>query len=184
MPEELVVAQCSPTLAGLKTGSLFSCPLEDKRKLTDSIRRMNARLVPRGAKMIPVKYMENRVLIYMYRPNRLKADLSDEIAMAILEGKRYPVGNPALCVAELIRRLNNDETFPHEVGLFLGYPSEDVAGFIRFGAKHAKCVGTWKVYGDERAAREKFELFQKCTKAYKKAYDKYNSIDRLIVSCS
>ena len=38
MSEELVVEQCSPTMAGLKTGNLFSCPAEDTRTLRQSIR--------------------------------------------------------------------------------------------------------------------------------------------------
>lgn len=31
MSEDLVISQCSPTMAGLKTGNLFTCPMEDKR---------------------------------------------------------------------------------------------------------------------------------------------------------
>lgn len=48
MSEDLVISQCSPTMAGLKTGNLFTCPMEDKKTLNESIRRMNMKLVPRG----------------------------------------------------------------------------------------------------------------------------------------
>ena len=43
--------------------------------------------------------------------------------------------------------------FPHEVGLFLSYPPEDVKGFIDHRANDFKCAGLWKVYGDEEKAR-------------------------------
>ena len=33
MSEELVVRQCAPTLAGIKTGSLFSCPCDSPEEL-------------------------------------------------------------------------------------------------------------------------------------------------------
>lgn len=184
MCEELVVAHCSPTMAGLKTGNLFTCPLEDKKELTESIRRLNTYLVPRGARIVPVKFMKNRVLIYMYRPGKLQADLRDETAVSILSEKLYPTESPHRCVAELIRRLNQQESFPHEIGLFLGYPSEDVKGFMNLGADRAKCVGTWKVYGNEEEAKKKFALYEKCTELYKNAYRKHNSFDRLVVSCS
>ena len=39
--------------------------------------------------------------------------------------------------------------FPHEVGLFLSYPPEDVKGFIAHRANDFKCAGLWKVYGNE-----------------------------------
>ena len=148
MSEELVVEQCSPTMAGLKTGNLFSCPAEDTRTLWQSIRRLNQRLVPCGIRLVPVKSLGDRELIYMYRPEKLRRDLREQGARAILREKRYPTEDPERCVVELVRRLNRGKDFPHEIGLFLGYPAEDVSGFIRHGARCAKCVGTWKVYGD------------------------------------
>ncbi len=183
MCEELVVAHCSPTMAGLKTGNLFTCPMEDKDTLSESIRRLNACLVPCGARMIPIKFMEGRVLIYMYRPGKLKKDLRDATAVSILEEKLYPTGNVDRCVAELVRRVNESAEFPHEIGLFLGYPAEDVRGFMVEGSRKAKCVGTWRVYGDENAARKRFALYDKCTALYKNAYSKHSSFGRLVVSC-
>ena len=184
MPEELLISQCSPTMAGLKTGNLFNCPMNSKQELNESIRRLNKRIVPCGVRILPIKYMGDRALIYMYRPKKLREDLADKTAQKILSDKSYPVENSDRCVAELIKRVNADKTFPHEIGLFLGYPSEDVNGFIENGAKKAKCVGNWKVYGDEEAAKKKFALYKKCTLQYKKAYSKHNSFDRLVVSCS
>ncbi len=40
--------------------------------------------------------------------------------------------------------------FPHEIDVFLGYPCEDVRGFIRHGGQGYKLCGYWKVYGDPR----------------------------------
>ena len=41
MSEELVVRQCAPTLAGIKTGSLFSCPCGSPEELRQEVRRIN-----------------------------------------------------------------------------------------------------------------------------------------------
>lgn len=183
MSEKMLVENCSPTMAGLKTGSLFSCNFKSKKELLESIRRLNARLVPRGVRMIPVKFTGNRALVYMYRPKKLSIDLCDSTALSILSKKLYPTENAQSCVAELIKRLNTQEEFPHEIGLFLGYPSADVEGFIENKAKGAKCVGTWKVYSDEENARKKFALYKKCKKVYEAAYEKHNSFDRLVVNC-
>ena len=87
-------------------------------------------------------------------------------------------------VRTLIARLHENADFPHEIGLFLGYPPEDVDGFIRNGARCAKCVGPWKVYGDEQAARCKFAQYRKCTNVYRDCLKKYNSFDRLVVAVS
>ena len=39
MSEEILIRQGAPTLAGIKTGSLFPCPCEDREDLLADIRR-------------------------------------------------------------------------------------------------------------------------------------------------
>lgn len=120
MTEELVIYHCSPTMAGMKTGSLFTCPKEEVTELTENIRKLNCRLVPNGIRLLPVKRMEHRILLYMYRPGKLEEDFRNHEAEEILGAKGYPVGNVDQCVVELVRRLNGSETFPHEMGCSWG----------------------------------------------------------------
>ena len=72
MSEETVVRQCAPTLAGIKSGSLFSCHCENKKELQDQIRTFNRKYVPRGLCLIPLRYEKNRALLYLYRPAGLR----------------------------------------------------------------------------------------------------------------
>ena len=181
MPEEFVIRNCSPTMAGLKTGNLFTCPKEDGQGIRESLRDFNRRMVPRGVRILPVKEVGGRTLLYMYRPEKLARDLKDPLAAQILDERDYPVRDTELCVSEMLRRLREEEEFPHEVGLFLGYPPEDVHGFMTYGPHGAKCVGTWRVYGDEEAAKERFALYKKCTEHYLKAYRRNASFDKLVV---
>ncbi|MDE7324594.1 MAG: DUF3793 family protein [Lachnospiraceae bacterium] len=181
--EELVVYHCSPTMAGLKTGSLFNCPAKSGKALIKSIREMNRRLLPRGARIVPLKNMGKSTLVYMYRPDRLREDLSNRTAKRILAERCYPVGDMEKCIVKLVHRLSSEEVFPHEIGLFLGYPPEDVDAFIENGAAGAKCIGIWKVYGDVETAQRKFEQYRKCTRLYCEAFRKHHSFDRLIVGC-
>lgn len=118
MSEEMIVKQCSPTMAGLKTGNLFASPDEDTLMLNKSISGYNKRLVPKGIRMIPLGKTGRRTLIYMYRPEKLRSDLSDEIARKILSERGYPVDNAEECVCTLARRVRNSKEFPHEIGLF------------------------------------------------------------------
>lgn len=181
MPEELLVAQCAPTLAGLKTGSLFSCPGGTKAEILTEVRRYNAMLINRGLRMLPVKALKNRVLVYVYRPQRLQNDLKDPLAQQLLKSKGYPVNNAELCVAFLIKRLKYSTDFPHEVGLFLGYPPTDVACFIKYGCAKAKQVGTWCVFGNVQAATRQFEQFKRCVGAYQKAFQHHGCFERLLI---
>ena len=182
MSELQVINNCSPTMAGLKTGNLFCCDAKSREELNGSIKGFNSRLVKKGIKFLPLRYRNGRALVYVYRPEKLTNDLNDAGASKILKSKNYPVGNCEKCVVELIKRLRTEQDFPHEIGLFLGYPPVDVYGFMHCKAKNFKCVGTWKVYGDEQAARKKFDLYDKCTRIYCQQWEKGRNIERLTVA--
>ncbi len=182
MPEDLVVRYCAPTLAGLKTGSMFTCRYATRAELQRDIREMNHRLRHKGLRVLPLRYRDHLALIYFYRPGLLSADLEAMEAVTLLEDMGYPVGSLSGCVAMLIHRLQHQEEFPHEIGLFLGYPPEDVLGFIENRAADCKCVGTWKVYGDEAAARVLFRKYRKCTEVYASCLKRGFSMERLAVA--
>ncbi len=80
-----------------------------------------------------------------------------------------------------MKRLKECEEFPHEIGLFLGYPPEDVQGFIENRADGCKYAGCWKVYGDADAARKIFAKYKKCTDIYCMQFARGMSIERLTV---
>ena len=73
MSDELLVSQCAPTLAGLKTANMFSAEYESREEVTAQLRRLNAVLVPKGLRILPMRYMQSRVLLYLYRPTRCGA---------------------------------------------------------------------------------------------------------------
>lgn len=111
----------------------------------------------------------------------LVRDLTSKKAQKILSGYGYRGEKIDNYIERLIRRLHGEKDFPHEIGLFLGYPPEDVLGFIENEAENFKFVGTWKVYGDEDRARRIFTKYRKCTQAYIKNYANGKSIEYLTV---
>ena len=120
-------------------------------------------------------------IFYVYRPARLNADLKHGIAQKILQERGYCTKTAESCVVHLVKRLCEYEEFPHEIGLFLGYPPEDVYGFIENKADNCKCVGCWKVYGDAEAAQKTFAKFKKCTDVYWEQFTKGRTIEHLTV---
>ena len=184
MSEDHLVRYCAPTLAGIKTGSMFGCAYTSESELRQTIRDLNHRLVPRGLRLLPLRFSGKKALMYIYRPAGLRQDLSDETAERLLKENGYCTGSCENCILQLIRRLRQQEDFPHEIGLFLGYPPEDVAGFIENNASGCKYVGCWKVYGDEEAAQKRFAQYKKCHQVYQKCWENGSALERLAVARS
>ncbi len=181
MSEEAVILHGAPTLAGIKTGSLFRCEYESTEAMRASLREWNRRFSEKGLRVVPLSFKNNKALLYLYRPSRLSRDLSDGAACEILSDCGYCEGSPARCISCLAKRIQSSGDFPHEIGLFLGYPPEDVRGFLEHRECDVKCVGCWKVYGDEAAAQKTFRLFRKCSRIYRQHWKNGTPIERLTV---
>lgn len=181
MSEKTLVRHCSPTLAGIKTGSLFTAEAADADALRQTLRRYNRTLGAKGVRLLPLRWHNGRALLYVYRPARLTQDLQADGARQLLRRCGYPTEDATRCVVRLMHRVCEGPEFPHEIGLFLGYPPEDVRGFIERDTP-CKCVGCWKVYGDAAAAEERFRQYRRCTAAYCRALALGQSVERLTVA--
>ena len=182
MSETLIVRHCSPTLAGLKTANMFNYTYKDKAELMESIRSVNLRLKGKGVRMIPLRVANGSALIYVYRPEKLEDDLKSPVSEAILASCGYYGGTVPRLIRELIERLGCSEDFPHEIGLFLGYPPEDVRCFMCDRKRDCKCVGCWRAYNNETEAEKTFARFKKCTDVYCRKLHEGYSLNRLTVA--
>ena len=182
MSDEVIIRQCAPTLAGIKTGSLFPYSYENKQKMVNDIRSFNRRYVCKGLCMLPMRYQEGRALLLLFRPEKLAEDLSKPVAASILSECGYSCESYNQYLVKLTRRFSECSVFPHEIGLFIGYPPEDVRGFITHKAQNFKCCGLWKVYGDEDKAKELFRQFNECTECYCSLWESGKKLEQLAVT--
>ena len=104
MSEENLVRQCAPTLAGIKTGTIFPAPFTSLAELTAEIRELNRILVPKGLRLLPLRYQDHTALLYLYRPAELRVDLKDQLAEALLADAGYSGKSSEQCVAYLAKR--------------------------------------------------------------------------------
>ena len=174
-----IIRHCAPTLAGMKTGSMVSCKANEVDAwLAQSTPALNVA----GLRIALLRRCERRALLYIYRPNLLASDFSDEGVARHLLGLGYNISNLDDCVSHLASRFQGSCECPHEVGLFLGYPLEDVLGFIEHGGAQYKCNGHWKVYGDEVCAKRLFRQFRECTRSWLMSYQCGASLEQLIAA--
>ena len=183
MSDAFLVEHCAPTFAGLKTGNLFRISYADIEVFREELRELNGILKRKGLRAVPVRMTAEFALVYLYRPDFLKRDLGCEEAARLLTSLGYEPQSVNRSVAFLARMMREKEVFPHEVGLFLGYPPEDVLGFMKSSREGVKCVGCWKVYGDETKARADFWRFQRCREVFEENVQRGRKLEALIVRC-
>lgn len=182
MLEKYLIEHCSPTLASLKTANLFSYRYSSEQGLEQDVFRWNNHLADKGIVLIILRKREGAALIYVCRSSHLKRDLSRPGVALFLQRYGYWSVEPAYALLQLRQRLIESEDFPHEIGVFLGYPLGDVIGFIKNAGKSSKCSGCWKVYCNECEAVRTFAKYKKCREIYVRLWKDGRSVRQLTVA--
>ena len=147
-----------------------------------------AKLEPCGVRIEVLARRKTGLLLYVYRPTMLKASLSQPNIAQYLQSEGYNPADLSACILKLHRRICGTDlqsqlsgrcTFPHEIGFFLGYPYEDVVGFIENEGRNELCCGCWKVYSQKRDATASFCRYKTCTAMYQNLFDSGTPIERL-----
>lgn len=103
------------------------------------------------------------MLVLLYNEKLLKKSLCDANRRNILMSYGYEREfSLEKDLNRLSKRIAEESEFPHEIGIFLGYPTEDVEGFIANKGDNFKLCGCWKVYGDEEKAKRLFINYDRC----------------------
>ena len=181
MLERSLVTHCSATLAGLKPACMFGYKCHDCKQIFKEIDSLNNKLNKKGVSVRIVNYRNDRALIYVYRSRMLSDVFDDPMVSEFLYEYGYDCSDVELCISRLSGKLKTSGEFPHEIGLFLGYPFEDVMGFIQNKGDGYKLCGHWKVYSDETAAKRLFDLYRKCRDVYSAQFSRGKDIFQLTV---
>lgn len=179
-----MVRQCAPTLAGMKPGSIFCLKPVEPEAVRQNVRQWGERLAPLGlsVQLLLERPDSNFMIVYVYRWTHLKQALSDADCLRFLEGVGYQKTDLEGLLAQLTRRLREQEEFPHEIGIFLGYPLRDVIGFIENRGRNFTCCGFWKSYSDPAEMQACFARYRRCVYTYVKLFEQGIPLEKLAVS--
>lgn len=150
-----LVMQCSPLIAGLKISNLLIVSDSDERAV-------RAILAKTGISCYRLWKSNHKMTYLLFRREQLKSFLECQEVSELLVKEGYRDFEFGKLLNVFQKRyaafLSGQQTFPHEMGLFLGYPPEDVKGFTENEGKNFLYAGYWKVYENKE---EKMSLFEK-----------------------
>lgn len=160
---------CAPCLLGKKPACLFSVPIEIYDKSHVKIEELRSL----GLCINFLYELNNNVHLLVFSEQKARAVLNinevkkayeffgyggaftfEDLKLSLFK-KFAPFGSTNL-------QQKNAEVFPHEVGLFLGYPPEDVLQYYIRKGKDYLFSGYWKVYTNPERAIETFKLYDEC----------------------
>lgn len=180
--ETQLLSECAPTLAGIKTANLFNYKYSSRAEFMQELAEANKQLNIKGLYIEALRCGDASALIYVYRRSLLFRDINKDEVWNILSDYGYTSRNVEEVIKRLKLRLYENPCFPHEIGLFLGYPAQDVKEFIINKGQNCKFCGVWKVYSNEQESIRIFERFKKCSMVYHKVFTEGRTLNQLTVN--
>jgi len=159
--------EAAEVIAGAKPANLFavsSSPQGCGRNLYKLWRRFGTQLLAESRlAAVEMRRSADAVLLLVYRPQALATLLARPNVAALLRRSGYATPpTVSQLLATLQAKMREGEDFPHEIGIILGYPLKDVAGFMHLAAIPFSCNGPWKIYGNPQRSLELAAQFRQC----------------------
>ncbi|HOP41122.1 MAG TPA: DUF3793 family protein [Geobacteraceae bacterium] len=105
---------------------------------------------------------DSSVLLLIYEREALIRLVSRKSVRCLLSRFGYDRENGVDCLlAQLAFRFSFVD-IPHEIGVILGYPLKDVAGFMGVKRLRFSCQGPWRIYGNPRKSLLLAEAYRQC----------------------
>ncbi|QXE20640.1 DUF3793 family protein [Clostridium sp. 001] len=154
----VIICHCAPTLKKQKIASLII--------FSDNGRKLNLiweRYKDRIKENLKISFFELRrnkknITVLFYNDKMLETSIKCQKNIDFLN--RFGYTNEMdlnQCLCHLSKRF--EKICPHEIGVFLGYPIEDVITFVDCPSIKCKMIGYWKVYHDVENAKAIFNSY-------------------------
>lgn len=181
--EEYLIHYGAPTLFGTKAASMFAIHNINPYDVDRNIKRYNQLLNP-DIFIKLLRRTEKSSLILVYKTSELHRIISCTQCKNFL----YSLGYECKDIDCVINTLINKfvclyPSMPHEVGVLLDYPLEDVQGFINCQQSHTGRCRYWKSYSDSKQALQKEatynEIKHKAINLYKNGLSLLQIIEKM-----
>lgn len=178
--ERMLANFCSPVMMHEKVSNLFSVSKFEMPEINQIIKKYNGILNSYDLNMSKICECDNRVLIMVYNKSLLNVHFNDTEVIEILSRFGYSnLKTPEDYIGKLKSRIKVNN-FPHEIGIFLGYPIKDVQGFIENKGQNYKYCGYWKVYNNVVSAKILFSSYDNMRKVISNRLDCGESIENIL----
>ena len=154
--ETQLVLQCSPVLMKLKISNLLIVHKSNREKVLSLF-------LETDITSYLIHECEEKATFLLYRRDDLEYYLRGDRVNELFSLLGYQEKSLIDILREFSKRYSiyksKKGSFPHEMGLLLGYPVDDVIGFIENQGQNYLYTGYWKVYSNLSNTMQLFEQY-------------------------
>lgn len=175
--ETQLAIQCAPLLAGIKISNLLTISCAEAESIEQVLNQTDIAVCP-------LYQTGERTTFLLYHPERMQCHLTAPATSKCMNGFGYCSMEIHHTIeqfrANYDRYLSDKKSFPHEMGILLGYPVEDVLGFMHHQGENYLYCGYWKVYGRLDDKLRMFQAYEDAREIIMEALSKGNNIAQVV----
>ncbi|MGG7179338.1 DUF3793 family protein [Clostridium paraputrificum] len=167
--ENFLIYNSATVLAGHKTASTVTLKKTGDDNYSKWIRYGRSFIEEIGLDYIELRETKESIIILIYNDDVLKDYIFEEEHHKFLINLGYSKEKNLELALEKLKERYDLYKCPHELGLFLGIPFNDVRDFMECTEKQCLLCGYWKVYNDCNTAIKifnKYDLIKEHTVNY------------------
>ncbi len=159
--ENFLIYNSSLVIAGIKPAATITIK-KNKNRLYNSWLKFGSDFIEAiNLDFIELRESDDSIIIMIYDKIILKNELNKKSYIEFLENIGYSFNSDVNYYINKLKSRYEKYHCPHELGLFLGIPFEDVKDFMECTTKKCLLCGYWKVYNDSDKARKIFNSYDK-----------------------
>lgn len=164
----------APVILKKKSAALFVFPTEEVIPMVSLVGAI-------GVQAYQLVAAQEKSYLLFYQEQQLQNKLKNPRISAFLRDYEYEVTELDQVLRQVSKRIQecllHEREFPHEMGVLLDYPIEDVKGFMKHKGKEEQYSGYWKVYDQVEKAKETFGEYDAARKELLEFVSKYSLME-------
>lgn len=115
-----------------------------------------------GLNAYPIYQEEDRFAVMLYNEQALNDVLSmQDVRQWLYDYAQYPIQSKVEIDLAFLKQRFQVCSCPSELGIFLGYPMEDVFSYVQHQGKNFEYCGYWKVYHNIGQCMKRFQEYDR-----------------------
>lgn len=168
--ENFLVYSVSLVIAGIKPSTTLTLKKNNQKIYKNWIKFGKKFLKDINLKFIELRESETSIITLIYDEQVLFKELSKPDNVEFLTRLGYSKSMNVDSYVKTLKSRYEMHHCPHELGLFLGIPFEDVKDFMECTEKKCLLCGYWKVYNDTSKAQYIFNKYDEIKDFTKKKF--------------
>ena len=159
--EKFLIYNASLVISGVKPSATITIKKGNENLYDKWIKYGISFLKEIDIQYINLRECSNALIILIYSEEKLSNYIFKEENKRFLRQLGYSEENDMREYLEILKRRYKEFNCPHELGIFLGFPLNDVKYFMNCKDKKCLSCGYWLVYNNLQEAQEIFSKYDK-----------------------